>query len=149
MSNAENHAGADRNPQPRSWITGCVRDRAGLHNLALEWSQLLDRSGCENVFLSFEWISGVESQWSKGQELFVITVREPLGRLVALAPFCVAPSVAGPRAVRFLSEPPSLAPIARRRVFSPYWWFLIVPVVAIGGVVVTLVMSAIVDYFVR
>ena len=105
MSNAENHAGADRNPQPRSWITGCVRDRAGLHNLALEWSQLLDRSGCENVFLSFEWISGVESQWSKGQELFVITVREPLGRLVALAPFCVAPSVAGLRAVRFLSEP--------------------------------------------
>jgi CelD/BcsL family acetyltransferase involved in cellulose biosynthesis len=52
-------------------------------------------------------MSGVHSHWGRRHQLFVITVREPKGRLVALAPFCIRrPLVAaGLRAVRFLSAP--------------------------------------------
>jgi CelD/BcsL family acetyltransferase involved in cellulose biosynthesis len=121
-TDTDQDGGAVSNSRDRSLVASCVRDSAGLKALASDWSQLFKSCGCENVFLSFEWISGVHAQWGGREELFVIAVRTPLGRLVALAPFCITRSLAelNLRSVRFLSAP-ELAADQLTILVEPEW----------------------------
>ena len=65
-----------------------VSDAGEFDQIEEEWNDLFRRSGCENVFLSFGWMSTWWTHFGKGQ-LALIAVREPGGQLAALAPFYV------------------------------------------------------------
>jgi len=58
---AENHPGADRDPQARSWITGWLRERPGRHHLAIERMLILCSSECVTHRLKFYWLSASDS----------------------------------------------------------------------------------------
>ena len=47
------------------------------------------------------------------------------------------------------SDAPAPLINARRRVFSRKWWLLVVPLVAVGGVVATLILFYVVGHLVR
>jgi len=82
-----------------------VSDAGGFDQIAGEWNDLFRRSGCENVFLSFAWMSTWWTHFGKGQ-LALIAVRESSGQLVAVAPFYVARNApaAGARRLGFLAD---------------------------------------------
>ncbi|HKC19854.1 MAG TPA: hypothetical protein VKE27_09505, partial [Candidatus Dormibacteraeota bacterium] len=66
----------------------------GFLGLEGEWKALFDRSGSENPFLSWEWIS----TWVKhfcGRQLRTVMVRSE-GRVIAIAPFHLKRYLIGP-----------------------------------------------------
>lgn len=67
-----------------------IRTDAELTALGEDWEHLFQRSRSANVFLTFQWIS----QWwfciGRGHELFIVTVRDHDGRLVAVAPMYIS-----------------------------------------------------------
>ncbi len=70
--------------------TSVLRSEADLLNLAGEWNELFTRSRCNNSFLSFHWMSNWWTHLATDrQSLFLITVRDGCGTLIALAPFQV------------------------------------------------------------
>ena len=83
----------------------CVRTTEDLDRVAEEWRQLFHRSGCRNVFLSYEWMSSWWRHWGDSHRLLILLVRDREGRLAAVAPFYLKRSVLGafgPRALRFI-----------------------------------------------
>jgi CelD/BcsL family acetyltransferase involved in cellulose biosynthesis len=98
---------ADRWSKDAGVVAACIRTDAELQQLHQEWMDLFYRIGCENVFLSFDWMATWWSHWSGMRRLFVVAVRHPTGRLVALAPFCItlpAIGMAGLRRLGFLAD---------------------------------------------
>ena len=90
----------------RKLSVSVVRTSAELQRLGPEWKQLFQRIGCDNVFLSFEWLSEWWLHLGQGYQLFVVTVRDDGGFLVALAPLyiCIAGgSFTNPRGLVFLA----------------------------------------------
>ena len=67
----------------------CLLTRDSLRELGGEWAALFDRSGCEDVFLSHGWMSEWWDHWGGSNQLYVVTVRESGGRLLAVAPFYI------------------------------------------------------------
>jgi CelD/BcsL family acetyltransferase involved in cellulose biosynthesis len=84
-----------------SWIATA----AEFARLGAEWGDLFQRANPENIFLSFGWMSTWWKHFGKGQ-LAVIAVRDSAGRLVAVAPFCIARSSTGlgARRLGFLAD---------------------------------------------
>ena len=75
--------------------------------LGAEWMELFERAGCENAFLSFDWMFTWWKHWAKGRRLAIITVRNACGNLVGLAPFYVTrsfPDGLNQRRVSFLAD---------------------------------------------
>ena len=69
-----------------------------------EWNELLARSRCQSVFLTWEWLN---AWWrhigSRTSQLGILTIRIPSGRLVGIGPFCITRSdVMGASVLRFL-----------------------------------------------
>lgn len=72
-----------------------------------EWTDLFVQSGCQNVFLTFDWMWEWWSEFGRRDRLFVIVVRTFAGSLVGVAPFYVSSSLlgrVGPRGLRFLAS---------------------------------------------
>lgn len=92
----------DRGELQAAWIS-TIEDFQALH---LEWNELLERSGKENVFLAFEWIFTWWKHWGAGRKLAIIAVRDRMRRLVALAPFSIDRlfGKVGPRRLSFLAD---------------------------------------------
>jgi len=66
-----------------------VQTSGELRNLGPDWRDLFRRAHCDNIFLSYEWLSEWWTHLGQKQNLFVVTVRDKGGRLVALAPLCI------------------------------------------------------------
>lgn len=84
-----------------------IYEEGSFARLAPEWDDLFRRANCEDVFLSHDWMAEWWKHWGAHQELFVIAVRMPDGRLVAIAPFYVRRSPLpwlGPRTLSFLGS---------------------------------------------
>lgn len=64
-----------------------LTNRDELDALASEWNGLLQRSGANSIFLTWEWISTWLDVVSPDARLLVVTVRDATGRLAAIAPF--------------------------------------------------------------
>src|SRR5690606_37782764 len=64
-----------------------LRDRASLDRLAAEWNPLLERSAANTIFLTWEFIASWLETVAPEVELYVVTVRDDAGRLLAIAPF--------------------------------------------------------------
>jgi len=87
-----------------SGVSGTViRSREALSQLAAEWNGLFERADCQDVFLTHDWMAEWWEHWGAKNELFVATVREADGRLVALAPFYIRRSGVGGLGLRVLS----------------------------------------------
>jgi CelD/BcsL family acetyltransferase involved in cellulose biosynthesis len=63
-----------------------VRSVEGLAQLRGEWNQLLERSGSNHVFLTWEWVSTWWSVYGGRGELHILTARDPDGALVGIGP---------------------------------------------------------------
>lgn len=75
------------NDQKLSASAVCASEE--LERLGPEWQELFRRIECDNVFLSYEWMSQWWKHLGKGAELFVIVVRD--GRsLIGIAPFYIS-----------------------------------------------------------
>lgn len=88
-------------------IGACETAPAALEQLSGEWRELFARIGCQNVFLSAEWMTTWWQYFGGTQRLLLVTVRLPSGQLVAVAPFYVRSSLLGPwgpRALCFLAN---------------------------------------------
>jgi CelD/BcsL family acetyltransferase involved in cellulose biosynthesis len=70
--------------------TSVIRTNADLVSLGPDWEDLFQRTLCDNVFLSFEWLSEWWFNLGQDHQLFVITARDDGGRLVALAPLYIS-----------------------------------------------------------
>src|SRR3954468_3261095 len=70
--------------------TRVVREEAELWSLASDWKNLFHSAECNNIFLSFEWLSQWWAHFGKNFRLFVVTVRENNGHLVAVAPLYIS-----------------------------------------------------------
>lgn len=107
-------AGVSVIPQPHlapirldAVTAACATTTSELEQLSQEWQELFLRIGCRSPFLSAEWITSWWRHWSKHHRLFVISVRDGMGRLVAIAPFYVRLSRLGewgPRALCFVAS---------------------------------------------
>jgi len=78
-----------------------VRANGELMGLGPEWQELFQRIGCDNVFLTFEWLSQWWFHIGRKHSLRVIVIRDVDQRLIALAPLYVSPH-AGPLRIRRL-----------------------------------------------
>jgi CelD/BcsL family acetyltransferase involved in cellulose biosynthesis len=67
-----------------------VRGEAELRSLASDWMNLFQRAECNNIFLSFEWLSQWWAHFGQNFRLFVVTVRKNNGHLVAVAPLYIS-----------------------------------------------------------
>ena len=74
----------------------CLRTSSELAAFSGEWRELYQRIGCQNAFLSVEWMASWWRHWGGRHRLFVVTVREMSGRLIAIAPFYIRRSGFGP-----------------------------------------------------
>ncbi len=63
-------------------------DQSEFDALRPEWNDLLGRSGCDSVFLRWEWIHTWWDIFRRNRELFVLTARRD-GRLIGIAPFYI------------------------------------------------------------
>ncbi len=86
-------------PREPSLATTVVRTPAELEGLGASWKGLFARIACDNVFLSFEWLSAWWKHIGRGT-LFVVVVHDEEGRLLGLAPLYI--SVVGPLRLRRL-----------------------------------------------
>ena len=80
-----------------------IHNREALSQLAAEWDGLFERTECQDVFLTHDWMAEWWEHWGAQNELFIATVREPGGRLVAIAPFYIRRSGIGRLGLRVLS----------------------------------------------
>ncbi|MGE3508288.1 MAG: GNAT family N-acetyltransferase [Vicinamibacterales bacterium] len=64
-----------------------VTGRDGLDALRPDWNALLESSQAPSVFLTWEWVSTWWGVYGAGAQLYVLTVRDAAGQLVAIAPF--------------------------------------------------------------
>jgi len=87
---------------PGSVTVTYVSTSSALEQLSGEWRELFKRSGCRSAFLSVEWMTSWWRHWGGGHRLFVVTVRETSGRLLAIAPFYIRRSAFGPWGPRAL-----------------------------------------------
>ncbi|MGO4885226.1 MAG: GNAT family N-acetyltransferase [Bryobacteraceae bacterium] len=96
---------AARVPATHALRGALISRPAEFQALAAEWDDLFRRANPQNIFLSFGWMSTWWKHFGKGQ-LALIAVRQPDGRLVALAPFYIARagSAAGMRRLGFLAD---------------------------------------------
>jgi CelD/BcsL family acetyltransferase involved in cellulose biosynthesis len=81
--------------KPRSASTGklsasVVRTSSELAQLREEWTLLFRESRCSNAFLSFSWLSRWWAHFGKNHKLFVVTIRDQSGHLIALAPLYIS-----------------------------------------------------------
>jgi CelD/BcsL family acetyltransferase involved in cellulose biosynthesis len=67
-----------------------VRADEELQRLAPEWKELFRRVHCDNVFLSYEWLSQWWTHFGQGHDLFVVIARDGRGCLTALAPMYIS-----------------------------------------------------------
>jgi CelD/BcsL family acetyltransferase involved in cellulose biosynthesis len=67
-----------------------IRTDHELQALSEEWEQLFQSSGSDNVFLTFHWMLRWRLCMGRGHDLFIVTVREPEGRLAAIAPLYIS-----------------------------------------------------------
>jgi CelD/BcsL family acetyltransferase involved in cellulose biosynthesis len=67
-----------------------IADAPGFEALRDEWSELLQASGADCLFLSWEWLSTWWKHLAGDRRLAILALRHG-GRLVALAPFCLRP----------------------------------------------------------
>jgi len=67
-----------------------VREESELRSLASDWQKLFHTVECNNVFLSFEWISQWWAHFGRNSKLFVVTVRGNDGDLVAVIPLYIS-----------------------------------------------------------
>jgi CelD/BcsL family acetyltransferase involved in cellulose biosynthesis len=84
-----------------------IATTAQFHQLAEEWNELFLRAAPGNAFLTFEWMFTWWKHWGVDGRLAIVAVRNPRGRLVALAPFYVArslPAALGARHLSFLAD---------------------------------------------
>jgi CelD/BcsL family acetyltransferase involved in cellulose biosynthesis len=65
----------------------CVDDEAIWAALEPEWNALLERSSVRGLFLTWEWLSTWWSVYGEAGRLYVLTLRDEAGLLVAAAPF--------------------------------------------------------------
>ncbi|HHL40094.1 MAG TPA: GNAT family N-acetyltransferase [Deltaproteobacteria bacterium] len=59
----------------------------GLKRLSGRWNELLEESGCANIFLTEEWVWTWWECFGDGKRLYIITVYTDEGELVGIAPF--------------------------------------------------------------
>ncbi len=89
-------------------ITASVlRGQQELEELGPSWNELFSRAGCENVFLSSDWMEEWWTHYGRGQSLFLVALRNPDGYLLAVAPFCIGPALGrswGTRSLKFLAS---------------------------------------------
>ncbi len=85
----------------------CVHSVTELAELSVEWRELFHRIGCRTPFVSVDWIDAWWNHWGARHHLWVVTVRNETGRLVAVAPFYLRRScfgVFGSRVLCFLGD---------------------------------------------
>lgn len=70
--------------------TDVVRDTAGFQTLRGEWTELIEASACNRLFLTWEWMFTWWKHFSGGRRLHLITVRRD-GELAAIAPLALRP----------------------------------------------------------
>ena len=78
-----------------------VREQSELQSLASDWKNLFHTAECDNVFLSFEWLSQWSAHFGGNCRLFVIAIRESSGNMVAVAPLYISKAW-GPLSLRRL-----------------------------------------------
>ena len=78
--------------QPGPLVATTLQTEEQLLRIGPEWDGLFRQSGSTNPFLRFEWLMTWWKQWGKDATLFVITVRDQKGRLIAVAPLYRAKS---------------------------------------------------------
>jgi CelD/BcsL family acetyltransferase involved in cellulose biosynthesis len=69
--------------------TACIQTPTAFFELRKDWNDLFARAKCDVIFLSFDWMAEWWEHWGGSHELFLITVRDVAGTLVALAPLCI------------------------------------------------------------
>ncbi|HXJ89049.1 MAG TPA: GNAT family N-acetyltransferase [Candidatus Binatia bacterium] len=79
-------------PKDSDLSTHVIRKEAELWSLASEWKNLFRSTECNDVFLSFEWLSQWWAHFGRKFRLFLVMVRATNGHLVALAPLYIATS---------------------------------------------------------
>src|SRR4030042_606033 len=57
--------------------------------LRAEWNQLLESSYGNTIFLTWEWVYTWWEIFGRGEELFIITVRNEKGKLIGIAPLYI------------------------------------------------------------
>jgi len=72
--------------------TTLISEDVELKAIGPAWKELFARSGCSNVFLSFEWMSTWWTQLANRavDRLFIVAVHDDGGKLRALAPFYIS-----------------------------------------------------------
>lgn len=80
--------GSDRDRGSSTSLVGkVVTSRNELETYAHEWNELLSSSKANTIFLTWEWISAWLEAVYPDAHLFVVSVRDGDGRLIAVAPF--------------------------------------------------------------
>src|SRR2546426_4821263 len=78
-------------------IVETIANPAGFEKLRNEWSELLEASDSNCLFLTWEWLHTWWQHLSEGRRLFILTVRDG-GQLVGIAPLALRAR----RLIRFL-----------------------------------------------
>jgi CelD/BcsL family acetyltransferase involved in cellulose biosynthesis len=100
----------------RADTQGCLRSAvvdtwAGFDDLEPEWNPVLARSRANSIFLSWEWIKSWSDVVGATVQPLIVTVRDPAGRLVGMAPFYTMPirllGVLQYRALRIMGDYPT------------------------------------------
>jgi len=68
-----------------------IENPEGFRGLQEEWSELLESSASNCIFLTWEWLYTWWKHLSGRRRLLILTVRAGGGRLVAIAPFAIRP----------------------------------------------------------
>jgi CelD/BcsL family acetyltransferase involved in cellulose biosynthesis len=74
-----------------------IEDASGFEKLREEWTELLDASASNCLFLTWEWLYSWWTHLSEGRRLHLVTVRSD-GKLIAIAPLTLRP----PRLIRLM-----------------------------------------------
>ena len=67
-----------------------ITEPPSLYELKPEWDELLRDSNVKTVFLTWEWINSWWEVYGERYKLYIVTVRDPNDRLLAIAPFKIA-----------------------------------------------------------
>ena len=96
-------AGLQIDPVPEMLVS-IVRTTEEFKQLDSDWTDLLARSGCGNVFLSFDWMFEWWKHFGNRRTLFIVTVRDRDGRLTGLAPLSMVRGPLRQVSVNFLAD---------------------------------------------